>query len=161
MYLFSNEFSFPDCTFRILCNSLTVYILPSSNDFKCREVKREGWMQTDSSWTLIGWKSGQTTYVPLCDRMEGAWLWTQANWWQKLGLVWRNRKQISKIISDYLYLPFFLFIILCLRSLVPEAGVLKKLSLAGLTRYSWLRFGLASAGYRGLRVHDRPVYTAG
>jgi hypothetical protein len=33
-------------------------------------------MQTDSSGTLIGWKSGQTTYVPLWDRMEGAWLWT-------------------------------------------------------------------------------------
>ncbi len=48
----------------------------------------------------------------------------------------------------------------------PEAGVLKKLSLAGLAmlsqlRYSWLRFGLASAGYRGLGVHDWPVYTAG
>ncbi len=51
-------------------------------------------------------------------------------------------------------------------SLWPEAGVLKKLSLAGLAklrrlRYSWQRFGLASAGYRGLWVHDRPVYTAG
>ncbi len=48
----------------------------------------------------------------------------------------------------------------------PEVGVLKKLSLAGLAqlsrlRYSWLRFGLASAGCRGLGVHDRPVYTAG
>ncbi len=41
----------------------------------------------------------------------------------------------------------------------------KKLSLAGLAkpsrlRYSWLRFGLASAGYRG-GVNDRPVYTGG
>jgi hypothetical protein len=26
--------------------------------------------------TLIGWKSGQTTYFPLWDRMEGSWLWT-------------------------------------------------------------------------------------
>ncbi len=48
----------------------------------------------------------------------------------------------------------------------PKAGVLKKLSLAGLAklnrlRYSWLKFGLASAGYHGLGVHDRPVYTAG
>ncbi len=34
-------------------------------------------MQTGSSGTLIGWKSGQTTYFPLWDRMEGAWLWTQ------------------------------------------------------------------------------------
>ncbi len=30
----------------------------------------------------------------------------------KLGLVWRNRKKISQIINDYLYLPFFLLIIL-------------------------------------------------
>ncbi len=30
-------------------------------------------MQTGSSGTLIGWKSGQT---PPWDRMEGAWLWT-------------------------------------------------------------------------------------
>jgi hypothetical protein len=47
-----------------------------------------------------------------------------------------------------------------------EAGVLKKLSLAGLAkqsrlRYSSQRFGLASAGYRGLGVHDRLMYTAG
>ncbi len=34
-------------------------------------------MQTGSSWTLIGWKSGQTTFVPLWDWMEGAWLRTQ------------------------------------------------------------------------------------
>ena len=34
-------------------------------------------MQTGFSGTLIGWKSGQTTFVPLWDRMEGAWLWTQ------------------------------------------------------------------------------------
>jgi hypothetical protein len=33
-------------------------------------------MQTGSSETLIGWKSGKTTYVPLWDRMEGAWQWT-------------------------------------------------------------------------------------
>jgi hypothetical protein len=29
-----------------------------------------------SSGTLIGWKSGQTTYVPLWGRIEEAWLWT-------------------------------------------------------------------------------------
>jgi hypothetical protein len=34
-------------------------------------------MQTGSSGTLIGWKSGQTTFVPLWDRMEGAWLRTR------------------------------------------------------------------------------------
>jgi hypothetical protein len=33
-------------------------------------------MQTGSSETLIGWKSGKSTYVSLRDRMEGAWLWT-------------------------------------------------------------------------------------
>jgi hypothetical protein len=58
--------------------------------FKCREVKtgfyRNKSMQTGSSGTLIGWKSGQTTFVPLWDRMEGAWLRTQ------LGLG----KQIAK-----------------------------------------------------------------
>ncbi len=47
-----------------------------------------------------------------------------------------------------------------------EAGVLKKFSLAGLAklsrrRYSWQRFVLASAGYCGLGIYDRPVYTAG
>jgi hypothetical protein len=36
-------------------------------------------MQTGSSGTLIGWKSGQTTFVPLWDRMEGAWLRTQSS----------------------------------------------------------------------------------
>jgi hypothetical protein len=30
-------------------------------------------MQTGSSETLIGWISGQTTFVPLWDRIEGAW----------------------------------------------------------------------------------------
>jgi len=38
--------------------------------------------------------------------------WDQANRRQKHGLVWRNRKKISQIINDYLYLPFFLLIIL-------------------------------------------------
>jgi hypothetical protein len=37
-------------------------------------------MQTGSSGTLIGWKSGQTTFVPLWDRMEVAWLRTQEMW---------------------------------------------------------------------------------
>ncbi len=51
-----------------------------TGDFKCREVKtgfyRNRSMQTGSSGTLIGWKSGQTTFVPLWDWMEGAWLRT-------------------------------------------------------------------------------------
>jgi hypothetical protein len=38
--------------------------------------------------------------------------WGQANRRQKLGLVWRIRKNISQIIKDYFYLPFFLLIIL-------------------------------------------------
>ena len=33
-------------------------------------------MQTGSSETLIGWKSEKTTFVPICYRMVGAWLWT-------------------------------------------------------------------------------------
>ncbi len=41
----------------------------------CREIS----MQTGSSEILIGWKSGKTTYVPLWDRMGGAWLWTPQN----------------------------------------------------------------------------------
>jgi hypothetical protein len=49
--------------------------------FKCREVKtgfcRNRSMQTGSSGTLIGWKSGQTTFVSIWDRREGAWLRTQ------------------------------------------------------------------------------------
>ncbi len=36
----------------------------------------------------------------------------QANRRQKLGWVWRNRKKISQIINDYIYLPFFLLFIL-------------------------------------------------
>jgi hypothetical protein len=57
-----------------------------TGDFKCREVKtgfcRKRWTQTGSSGTLISWKSGQTTFIPLWDwwdRMEGAWLWTQVH----------------------------------------------------------------------------------
>ena len=44
-----------------------------SHDFHSKNKS----MQTGSSGTLIGWKSGQTTFVPLWDRMEGAWLQTQ------------------------------------------------------------------------------------
>ncbi len=36
----------------------------------------------------------------------------------------------------------------------------KEIELSRLS-YSWLRFGLVSAGFRGLGVHDRQVYTAG
>jgi hypothetical protein len=34
------------------------------------------YMQTGPSETFIGWKSGQTTFVPLWVQMEGAWIWT-------------------------------------------------------------------------------------
>jgi hypothetical protein len=44
--------------------------------------------------------------------------WDQANRQQKRGLVWRNRKKISQIIKDYFCLPFFLLIILWVRSRV-------------------------------------------
>ncbi len=59
-------------------------------------------------------------------------------------------------ISCTMYAQYYVY------SRSTEAGVLKKLSLAGLAklrrlRYSRLRFGLASAGYLGLGVHDRPA----
>jgi hypothetical protein len=42
-------------------------------------------MQTGSSGTLIDWKSGQTTFVPLWDRMEGAWLMAMDSGGQEIG----------------------------------------------------------------------------
>jgi hypothetical protein len=45
-------------------------------------------------------------------RMAEKSSWEQANILQKLGLVWRNIKKISKIIKGYFYLLFFLLIIL-------------------------------------------------
>jgi hypothetical protein len=47
-------------------------------------------MQTGSSGTLIGWKSGQTTFVPLWDRMEGAWLQTQVSRARAMPLSFEN-----------------------------------------------------------------------
>jgi hypothetical protein len=49
--------------------------------------------------------------------------WEQANRGEKLGLVWRNRKKISQIIYDYLYLPFFLLIILWSRRTTGSASM--------------------------------------
>ncbi len=67
---------------------------------------RKRWMQTGSSGTLIGWKSGQTTFVPLWDRMKGAWLWTLcgckfelANRWPELGHAWTNQGNVSWIFD--------------------------------------------------------------
>ncbi len=63
-----------------------------TGDFKCREAKtgfcRNRPKLTGSSGTLIGWKSGQTTFVPLLDRMEGAWLWTLFNSYRLSGSHW-------------------------------------------------------------------------
>jgi hypothetical protein len=47
---------------------------------------------------------------------------------------------------------------------ISEVEVLKKLSLAGLAklsllRYSCLGFCKASAGYRGLGIHNMPMYS--
>ncbi len=68
-----------------------------TGDFKCREVKtgfyRNRSMQTGSSGTLIGWKSGQTTFVPLWDWMEEAWL----------------RTLYSNLISFVIYHLFYIF----------------------------------------------------
>jgi hypothetical protein len=44
-------------------------------------------LQTGSSQTLIGWKFGKTTCVPLWDRMEGAWLWTLVGAQQTSGCI--------------------------------------------------------------------------
>jgi hypothetical protein len=47
----------------------------------------------------------------------------QENRGEKLGVVWRKRKKISQIISDYLYLPFFLLIILWFQAM--QAGLVQ------------------------------------
>ncbi len=52
--------------------------------------------------------------------------WDQANRGEKIGLVWRNRKKISQIINDYLYLPFFLLIILCPNASVTFRGAARE-----------------------------------
>ncbi len=45
-------------------------------------------------------------------RLKQEWQKSPAGTRQKLGLVWRNRKEISQIIKDYFCLLFFLLIIL-------------------------------------------------
>jgi hypothetical protein len=35
--------------------------------------------------------------------------WDQSNRGKELGLVWRNRKKISQIINDYLFVPLNYF----------------------------------------------------
>jgi hypothetical protein len=61
-------------------------------------------MQTGSSVTLIGWKSGQTPFVPLWDRMEGAWLRTQMNFLhnQAMGSMLYTQKKLTRIFVGHL-----------------------------------------------------------
>ncbi len=87
-YFFFLMSLFPSCTFWILCSLLLLFTfcqvcLPFKETAEIKRVMAE--------------KSSQD----------------QADIWQKLGLVWRNRKKISQIIKDYFSSPFFLFIILC------------------------------------------------
>jgi hypothetical protein len=64
-------------------------------------------MQTGFSETLIGWKSGKTTYVPLWDRMEGAWLWTQ--WNSNDFDNFETRKWMQNGILRHIYIYIFRF----------------------------------------------------
>ncbi len=58
-------------------------------------------MQTGSSGILIGWKSGQTTFVPLWDRMEGAWLRTLVSEPQPFEKYeWQNRARIFQLLRS-------------------------------------------------------------
>jgi hypothetical protein len=57
-------------------------------------------MKTGSSETLVGWKSGKTTYVPLWNQMEGAWLWTQMS----LHSATKKKKKISGVDEDVICL---------------------------------------------------------
>jgi hypothetical protein len=86
MYLFS-DVVFLLVHFEFFASSLTVYILPSF----FLPVKETAEIETG---------------------MAGKSSWDEANIWQKLSWVWRNRKKISQIIKDYFYLLFFLLIIL-------------------------------------------------
>ncbi len=81
-----------------------------TGDFKCMEVKtgfcRKRWTQTGSSGTLIGWKSGQTTFIPLWDRMEGAWLWTpdiSLIWLMDWFTCWYTRHSLTMGLNGLVY----------------------------------------------------------
>jgi hypothetical protein len=69
-------------------------------------------MQAGSSGTLIGWKSGQTTFVPLWDWMEGPWLRTQESV-QNFGLyVWSGiRFSLYRVRADWGSLIIIIMII--------------------------------------------------
>ncbi len=64
----------------------------------------------------IVYRNKQITFLKRLQILKQEWQekpsWDQANRRQKLGLVWRIRKNISQIIKDYFCLPFFLLIIL-------------------------------------------------
>ncbi len=81
-----------------------------TGEFKCREVKtgfyRIRSMQTGSSGTLIGWKSGQTTFVPLWDWMEGAWPRTLLSWIRISLLKSQNLLLIYKVNLFFCLLAF-------------------------------------------------------
>ncbi len=77
--------------------------------------------------------------------------WDQANRWQNLGLVWRNRKKISQIINACLYLPFFLLIILWWCTLINHrllAGDIKH------TIGHGVKYGVRSPKLFGIHVHS-------
>jgi hypothetical protein len=57
-------------------------------------------MKTGSSESLVGWISGKTTYVPLRDQMEGAWLWTQ----MFLLSTTKKKKKITGVDEDVICL---------------------------------------------------------
>jgi hypothetical protein len=57
-----------------------------------------------------------TLYLPLGAK-DSLGLYFKTGYGEKLGLAWRNRKKISQIINDYLYLPFFLLFILWLTTM--------------------------------------------
>jgi hypothetical protein len=65
--------------------------------------------------------------------MAGKSSWDPGKQTAKIGLVWRIRKKISKIIKDYLYLPFFLLIILWCAYLADRETLVKCRWIIGLT----------------------------
>ncbi len=52
-------------------------------------------MQTGSFGSHIGWKSGQSTFVPLWERMEGVWLWTRRKHTAHLCLLAHSGPQLT------------------------------------------------------------------
>jgi hypothetical protein len=61
-------------------------------------------MQTGSSETLIGWKSGKTTNVPLWDRMEGAWLYGLSTATKKIPFMYSFSGNCAASIKRAIYI---------------------------------------------------------